>query len=29
MAGYKVSIPKLVAFLLVNQINQLENVFEK
>jgi len=29
MAGYKISIPKLIAFLLVNQNNQLENVFEK
>lgn len=29
MAGYKISIPKPIAFLLVNQNKQLENVFEK
>lgn len=29
VAGYKISIPKSIAFLLANQNNQLENIFEK
>ena len=29
MVGYKISIPKSVAFLLARQNNQLENTFKK
>lgn len=29
VAGYKVSKPKSIAFLLASQNNQLENIFEK
>lgn len=29
MAGYKISIPKSVTFLLASQNNKLENIFEK